>query len=304
MSSHCACAKKHDTPQNYALNFHIIPLHFEITNEALVNHIINIEDPYLQHISLHLVHRYQEGNSNFSKCNIPDNKTTACLYLNHWSNYMKDLYTYAGKCPKKENLWKRYIDSLWKLLENTYTVRTSKTNKAWCTVYNYGTYNKTPIPIKLSNKYNEIVQKSCNPTILQPSLPACEKYIDGTASHRTPQTDDSPKSDCLCSTESSIAFAQQAQGVSEESIQNSSDSTTFYIALSSGFTLLGTIVILFFLYKFTPLISWLNRKRINKKELGSYINEVEEEELLGDYENMEVHNQNIRNKIFYNSLRL
>ncbi|SBT55367.1 PIR Superfamily Protein [Plasmodium ovale wallikeri] len=304
MSSHCGCEKKHDTPQNYALNFHIIPLNFEITNEALVNHIIKIDDPYLQHISLHLVHRYQEGNSNFSKCTIPDNKRTACRYLNYWSNYIKDLYTYAGKCSKKENLWKSHIDTLWKLLENTYTVQTGKSNEAWCKEYNYDTYNKTPIPTNLSIKYDEIVQKYCNPTIPQPSLPVCEGYIDGSASHRIAPIDDSPQSNCLCSTESSMTFAQQAQGVSEECIQNSSDSTTFYIALSSGFTLLGTIFILFFLYKFTPLISWLNRKRINKKELGSYINEVEEEELLGDYENMEVHNQNIRNKIFYNSLRL
>ncbi|SBT84437.1 PIR protein [Plasmodium ovale] len=303
MSSHCGCKKTHYTPQNYALNFNIIPLNFEITDKALIDHIIKIDDPYLQHISLHLVHLYQEGNTNFSNCTISDNKRTACSYLNHWSNYMKDLYTYTGKCAKKENLWKNHIDTLWKLLEKIHTVRTTTSNKVWCTEYKYDTYNKTPIPKYLSIKYNEIVQKYCNPTIPQPSVPICEKYIDVPESPRTPQKDDSPKSDCLCSTESSITYAQQAQCVSEECIQNCSDSTTFYIALSSGFTLLGTFVILFILYKFTPLISWLNRKRINRKELGSYINEVEEGEILGDYEHMDVQNQNIRNKIFYHSLR-
>ncbi|SBT55783.1 PIR Superfamily Protein [Plasmodium ovale wallikeri] len=138
---------------------YIIPATFDITDKDIIDHVIKINDPVLQHISLRQEHCYQERNSNFANCNISDNKITTFQCLNNCSRYMKDLNTYAGTCKKKEGLWKNHLEKLWISLEKKYTVSTYKSIKVCCKGFSYSIYNKTLILQIFSSKYNETLEK-------------------------------------------------------------------------------------------------------------------------------------------------
>ncbi|SBS90182.1 PIR Superfamily Protein, partial [Plasmodium ovale curtisi] len=111
----CGCREdnSHETPKNYALNFNVIPNSFDIKNENIIEHIKAIDDPLLQQVSLYLTYHYQQGDVNFTKCPISNNRTTACQYLNKWSWHIKNIFTSSEKCIKKNELWKAHIDKLW-----------------------------------------------------------------------------------------------------------------------------------------------------------------------------------------------
>ncbi|SBT03030.1 PIR Superfamily Protein [Plasmodium ovale curtisi] len=303
MISTCGCNgdNSHETPEKYALNFGIIPTNFNITNESIINHIKTIGDPLLQQVSLYLTYHYRRGYANFSKCPIWDNRNTACRYLNQWSWHLKNIFTCSEKCTKKNELWSTYIDKLWDLLKTNFTDENNARNTPWCHRFINPSYNKTPIPEKLVTIFDNNVNKYSNSVSTHPSSTMCEKPSDSSTLSVQSQVLFPSIDKCTCPEESSKILAQQSQPSPEISNFNCSSDIKFYIALSSLFTFLGTISIIFLLYKFTPLISWIIRRSKSKNGIDRYINE-ETNEFLNTYENSDIPTKNRRNHLFYHSM--
>ncbi|SBT51660.1 PIR Superfamily Protein [Plasmodium ovale wallikeri] len=301
MSTLCGCsgvnANSHVTPEIYALNFNFIPTNFYITNKNIINHIKTIGDPLLQQVSLYLAYHYQRGDANFSKCPIRDNRNTACRYLNQWSWKIKNIYTYSEKCTKKNELWSTYIDKLWDLLKINFTDENNSSNTPWCKRYDIHSYNPTPLPESIKSTYEQNVNNYCNSINTQSTL-TCGK---NTPLSTIPAQVFPPNSNCICPAKSSERLSQNEKPPSEISSLNCSSDIKFYIALSSLFTFLGTISILFLLYKFTPLKSWIIRSSKSKNGIDRYIIE-ETEEFLNTYENSDMPTKNRRNQLFYHSM--
>ncbi|SBT55550.1 PIR Superfamily Protein [Plasmodium ovale wallikeri] len=300
MSPTCSCSgvSSHETPQEYALNFNIIPTNFNITNDNIINYIKTIGDPLLQQIFLYLTYHYQKGNANFAKCPTRDNKSTACQYLNKWSWLMENIFTCSEKCDKKSELWKAHIDKLWDLLIKNYTNTNNARNTPWCTRHDIHSYNPTPVPKSIQSAFEQNANNYCN-SINTQSTHTCEK---NTSLSTTPVQVISPhNSNCICPPELSVPIARQEKTHSEIPNLNCSSDIKFYIALSSLFTFLGTISILFLLYKFTPLKSWIIRRSKSKNGVDRYINE-ETDEFLNTYENSDMPTKNRRNHLFYHSM--
>ncbi|SBT52830.1 PIR Superfamily Protein [Plasmodium ovale wallikeri] len=300
MSANCGCigANSHVTPEKYALNFNVIPSSFYIKKENIIEYIKTIDDPLLQQVSLYLTYYYQQGDANFSKCSISTNRTTACQYLNKWSWHIKNIFTYSEKCDKKNKLWKAHIDKLWDLLKINFTNTKNSKNTPWCTKYDDNIYNKTPVPESMQSAFEQNVNNYCNSINTQSTL-TCENNtpLSTTPVHVIAPSD----SNFICPSESSERLSQQKNPPTEIPNLNSSSDIKFYIALSSLFTFLGTISILFLLYKFTPLKSWIIRSSKSKNGMDRYINE-ESDEFLNTYENSDMPTKNRRNQLFYHSM--
>ncbi|SBS84790.1 PIR protein [Plasmodium ovale] len=241
------------------------------TNENIyLNRIKDIDDPILRHISYYMVANYLDGNGNYNITNSQSNRTTVCQQFNRWLGERKHLFTYGGKCEKNEKLWKTHIDPLYVILESNNKWK----DKAWCTIRpnmfeNNFLNNIGPPPV-----CRDIAQEKCKNTL-----------------HSTP------------------SFPIQ-QATVERHIQvpcaenNSSCSIEFYISLTICCTILGTFLMFFLLYKFTPFVPWLYKRRIKKKSMQRYINEEEQEDnLFGySYDTSTAHFHNKGNYISYNSL--
>ncbi|SBT55472.1 PIR Superfamily Protein [Plasmodium ovale wallikeri] len=300
MSAICGCNgdNSHDTPDKYALNFNVIPKSFNIKKQDIIDYIEKIDDPFLQQVSLYLTYYYQQGAANFSKCRINNNRTTACQYLNQWSWHIKNIFTCSEKCTEKNELWKIHINKLWELLKTNFTNTINSRNTPWCNRYDKHTYNQTPVPDSMKSAFEKNVNNYCN-SINAQSTPTCEPNTTlSTASVQVfPPSDSNP----ICPAESSERLSQQGKQSSEISNLNYSSDIKFYIALSSLFTFLGTISIIFLLYKFTPLKSWIIRSSKSKKGIDRYIND-ETDEFLNTYENSDMPTKNRRNHLFYHSM--
>ncbi|SBS93381.1 unspecified product, partial [Plasmodium ovale curtisi] len=248
MSAICGCNgdKSHETPDKYALNFSIIPNHFDITKENIIKHINTIDDPLLQQISLYLTYYYQQGAANFSKCPISTNRTTACQYLNKWSWHIKNIFTCSEKCTKQNELWNNHIDKLWELLKTNFTNTYNASNIPWCKRYDNDYYIQTPVPKFMKSTFEQNVNNYSNSINTQSTL-TCEQNT--TLSTASEQVFPPSNSNSICPAESSVRMIQQENTPTEIPNLNSSSDIKFYIALSSLFTFLGTISILFFLYK-------------------------------------------------------
>ncbi|SBT53220.1 PIR Superfamily Protein [Plasmodium ovale wallikeri] len=299
----CPCSgdNSHETPDKYALNFSIIPNNFYITNENIINHIKTIDDPLLQQISLYLTYYYQKGHDNFSKCPTRNNRSTACQYLNQWSWHIENIFTCSEKCTKRNKLWKAYIDTLWDLLITNFTKKNNGSYTPWCNRFINTDYNKTPIPNNLETTFDINVNKYNKALSAHPSSTMCEKPSDSSTLPVTSHVNFPSIGKCTCPEESPKFSAQQSQPSAEISNLNCSSDIKFYIALSSLFTFLGTISILFLLYKFTPLKSWIIRSSKSKNGIDRYINE-ETDEFLNTYENSDMPTKNRRNHLFYHSM--
>ncbi|SBT00427.1 PIR Superfamily Protein [Plasmodium ovale curtisi] len=296
----CPCNgnNSHDTPDKYALNFNVIPKSFNIKKQDIINHIKKIDDPLLLQVSLYLTHHYQQGDANFAKCPIQNNRTTACQHLNKWLWHIKNIFTCSEKCTKKKELWKNHIDTLWDLLKINFTDTNNSSNTPWCKRYDDNIYIKTPVPESMQSAFEQNANNYCNSINTQSTL-TCE---NNTSLSTTPVQVIAP-SDCnsICSAESSERLFQQENPPTEIPNLNCSSDIKFYIALSSLFTFLGTLSILFLLYKFTPLKSWIIRISKSKNGIDRYINE-ETDEFLNTYENSDMPTKNRRNYLFYHSM--
>ncbi|SBS94654.1 PIR Superfamily Protein [Plasmodium ovale curtisi] len=300
MSALCGCsgADSHVTPEIYALNFNFIPNDFDIKKENIIEHIKEIDDPLLQQVSLYLSYYYQQGHAHFSKCPISNNRSTACQYLNQWSWHIKNIFTCSEKCTKKNELWKIHIDKLWELLKTDFTDENNSRNTPWCKRYNIHSYNPTPVPESIKSTFDQNANNYCNSINTQSTL-TCE---NNTSLSTTPVQVIAPSdSNFICPSESSERLSQQENPPTEISNLNCSLDIKFYIALSSLFTFLGTISVIFLLYKFTPLKSWIIHSSKSKNGIDSYINE-ETDEFLNTYENSDMATKNRRNHLFYHSM--
>ncbi|KNA00912.1 hypothetical protein PVNG_05342 [Plasmodium vivax North Korean] len=128
------------------------------------------------------------------------------------------------------------------MLKNEYT--TSKKNgKPWCDKY----------PIKLTTTYpRELTSLSCDETITPESKSA----------------DPSPQpveTNCKCPpSEVPVIPLLPVQAPEADRTKN--------IAVTSGFTAAGTLGTLFFLYRFTPMMSWFRRPGMNNVGTDLYMN--------------------------------
>ncbi|SBT84412.1 PIR protein [Plasmodium ovale] len=300
MFATCRCngSNSHVTPEKYALNFNVIPSSFDIEKENIIEHIKAIDDPLLQQVSLYLTYHYQRGDANFSKCLIRNNRSTACQYLNKWSWHIENIFTCSEKCNKKNELWKAHIDKLWDLLITNYTNTNNARNMPWCTRHDKRFYKKTPVPESMKSTFERNVNNYYNSINTQSTL-TCEQ---NTTLSTTPVQVIAPSdSNFICPSESSERLSQQENPPTEIPNLNCSLDLKFYIALSSLFTFLGTISIIFLLYKFTPLKSWIIRSSKSKNGIDRYINE-ENNEFLNTYENSDIPTKNRRNHLFYHSM--
>ncbi|SBS99766.1 PIR Superfamily Protein [Plasmodium ovale curtisi] len=300
MFATCRCngSNSHVTPEKYALNFNVIPSSFDIEKENIIEHIKAIDDPLLQQVSLYLTYHYQRGDANFSKCLISTNKTSACQYLNKWSWHIKNIFTCSEKCIKQNELWNTHIDTLWELLKTNFTNTINSKNMPWCTRYDDNIYIKTPVPESMQSAFEQNVNNYSN-SINTQSILTCE---NNTSLSTTPVQVIAPSdSNFICPSESLERLSQQEKPPSEISNLNCSSDIKFYIALSSLFTFLGTLSILFLLNKFTPLKSWIIRSSKSKNGIDRHINE-ENDEFLNTYENSDMPTKNRRNHLFYHSM--
>ncbi|SBT55722.1 PIR Superfamily Protein [Plasmodium ovale wallikeri] len=297
----CSGANSHVTPEIYAHKFSTIPPTFNIGKEDIIEYIKKIDDPLLQQVSLYLSYYYQQGHAYFSKCPISNNRSTACQYLNQWSWHIKNIFTCSGKCTKNNELWSTYIDELWDLLKTNFTDENNRRNTPWCTRFIKPSYNETPIPEKLVTTFDNNVNKYSNSVSTHPSSTMCEKPSGSSTLPDNSHVHFPSIDKCPCPEESSRILAQQSQPSPEKSNPNCFSDLNYYIVLSSAFTFLGTISILFLLYKFTPLKSWIIRSSKSKNGIDRYINE-ETDEFLNTYENSDVPTKNRRNHLFYHSM--
>ncbi|SBS90721.1 PIR Superfamily Protein, partial [Plasmodium ovale curtisi] len=208
-----------------------------------------------------------------------------------------NIFTCSEKCTKKNELWKAHIDKLWELLKINFTNTNNSKNTPWCTRYDNHSLIRTPVPDFMQSTFEQNVNKYCNSINTQSTL-TCENH-----NSLSPISEKVITPDCntICPAESSERLFQQEKPPSEISNLNCSSDIKFYIALSSLFTFLGTLSILFLLNKFTPLKSWIIRSSKSKNGIDRYINE-ENNEFLNTYENSDIPTKNRRNHLFYHSM--
>ncbi|SBT56103.1 PIR Superfamily Protein [Plasmodium ovale wallikeri] len=260
------CGQSHVTPEMYAADLNnIAATEYEFSDSSYLYFIESIDNPFLQHIFYYIGRNYELGGEEFSTCKKSGD--AACQYLKKWITLKKDLFTYGGKHTQNETSWYLYFSQLSKKLENI-----RKYNK-WCTFSNQFFTTKTGFPEELNSpNFNKIISQH-------------EIYI--------------PKYDCAhCTTNCNRTETHAMQ--TSIPVNECSCNTEYTSAMSVGFTLLGTFVTFFLLYKFTNIVSWLYGLQTGKKRENRYIDEEEMYEFpKHSYENNVSHRQNRRNQIFY-----
>ncbi|SBT03027.1 PIR Superfamily Protein [Plasmodium ovale curtisi] len=246
----------------------------DFDDDNYIELIKKTNNPFLQHIFYYMIRNYSLGNENFAKCKSSI-RDAACQNFKKWITLKKDLFTYGGQCTENETLWYVTFNQVWNKLErDSYYGR-------WCTIRrNTLTTDKTYFPEDLkSPDFSSISVNS-------------KKYT-------------SESNDLVCPPCS--GGSDQVHHLALESftpVHECSSSTTYGVPMAVGFTLLGTFVILSFLYKFTNIISWLYSNQTRKTRKSIYIDENEECEMPRiSYDNDITFAQNRRNRISYHSLK-
>ncbi|SCA59582.1 VIR protein [Plasmodium vivax] len=219
-----------------------LPRFYNVKGEYL-DHIKKITDPILKYVSIYLVEYYIDG-YNYYHNSEESHRTEACGYLNKWLQEKKDLFTYGEKCKTKMNLWTNEIETLWKMLKiNKYTIPDNNSRKPWCNEITLT--HKTIYPSALTSmKCEESISQDYRSTYSPPS-PVTEK--------------------CECSpSEVPVTPEQLDHPVETDRTKN--------LAVTSGFTAAGTLGTLFFLYRFTPMMSWFRRPGMNNVGTDLYMN--------------------------------
>ncbi|SBS95033.1 PIR protein [Plasmodium ovale] len=239
-------------------------------------------DPYLQHIALYLIENYLDVKKHLEK-DSTFSKNTACDNLNRWFDERKNIFTFSGKCESKVKHWDIQIEQLWKNMQADDPNHT-------CIRYTRFT-NTADFPYDMKKP------------ICYKSVP--EDYICYSPKQVVSATGKTcPKSEQIivpakCPTDDKSYVSSQVQ---TQAASDSFHSTLPTVGLSVGSTLFGTGFLLFFLYKFTPLVSWLYNRRINNTRYPQYFMEDESfESYEGSSENAYTHSNNERNYIHYHS---
>ncbi|SBT73832.1 PIR protein [Plasmodium ovale] len=278
-----------------------------------LNKVMSIEDPILQLISLDMIEYYMELKKNAPDCH-KDNP--ACVALNWWLNQRKYFFSFAEKCEKKKKQWEDTIEPLWNELQ------ADSKYESWCKRKIY-TFNTTFPTEMTSIKCNGIQNENQSSICPEQQCPSCpEKQCPSCPEQQCPscpelnctkcselQCPDYHKESCTpcrpqveCSNNiSSETHLERIELPSKDSFsQFFSDSISSQVIPMMGGTLLGVLFILFLLYKFTPLVSWLYSRQRKTSKLRRQVNEELENAFLDNsYENTDEGSSGMGNNIFY-----
>ncbi|SBS93208.1 PIR protein [Plasmodium ovale] len=256
---------------------------FSNVKQQYIDIIKSYSDPYLQHVALYLIENYLEVKHHLVK-DSRYSKNVACNNLNRWFDERKNLFTFSEKCKTKNIHWEIQIEDLWKRIQEEDPEHTCQRYKVFTNTANFPDDLKNPICYKSVPENCEC--SSPKPDVVstvENSCPKCEKSI----------------MPANCPTFDTSFIPSQAQ-IQERSESCSSALPT--MAISLGSILMGTVVILFCLYKFTPLISWLYNRKINNRRNTQYFMK---DESFGSYErypeNAYAQLNNERNYLLYHS---
>ncbi|KMZ83166.1 hypothetical protein PVBG_06343 [Plasmodium vivax Brazil I] len=142
---HCKWPNKYDSKNNefeYRCGTDVFETYYKDWDpdfKNYLNHINEINDPILKHISIYFVQHYINGYRYYHESGS-NHRNTACQYLKHWLQEKKDLFTYGETCQTKIDLWDKVIGNLWNVLKNQYTVQDFYGKNPWC--------KKTPLSEK------------------------------------------------------------------------------------------------------------------------------------------------------------
>ncbi|KMZ91871.1 hypothetical protein PVMG_04430 [Plasmodium vivax Mauritania I] len=204
---------------------------FDRVNKEYLDYIKGIKDPILRHISLYFVQYYIDGYY-YYRYSQNSQKDGACDYLKRWLQERKDLFTYGEKCPTKMTLWKDKVEPLWEKLEKDYSIQNHGVN-SWCNnkypLFLQTEYPQGLTPFNCDERISQETSKAnCpSPPVQAPcSCPPCKTSVFFPQTYQPPQTDELQQIDQLQQTD-----------------------RTKNLAVTSGFTAVGTLVTLFFLYR-------------------------------------------------------
>ncbi|VVA00038.1 PIR protein [Plasmodium vivax] len=248
---------------------------FDNVEEKYLNIIKKINDPILRHISLYFVQYYIDGYHYF-RDSPQVHRDGACQYLRLWLQEKKDLFTYGGNCKKKKELWESNFKKLWDMLGNIYTITEDNKPRPWCKDYELAQLTILP---------REVIFSNCDDIISQEH---------SSKVHSCPTV----QKECNCSVnETPISSPEtvppQEAGHPPETDQLSGTDRTKNLAVTSGFTAVGTLGTLFFLYRFTPMMSWFRRPGMNNVGTDLYMNPGGAESFLS------MQQDNGSNNLFY-----
>ncbi|SCO72496.1 VIR protein [Plasmodium vivax] len=231
-------------------------------------HLIkNTNDPILRYIALHLIDNYETSKQYFSKSGMR-NHNTACELLNRWLDQKKSFFTHVGKCNENVQSWNNYIKPIWdKLSQNK--------NENWCKRVEYYS-NTLNIPEKLlppicykhvPKNYNCTQPLYKNRKITQNMCNNIEEYCSQCKEKNffkqlKPIFQTNATKTCSLNNNPDILSLPQEQIYCKEC-----SSSIYTTALSVCVSFFGTLYILLFLYKFTPLGSKLSNGGRKKKRL-------------------------------------
>ncbi|KMZ88465.1 hypothetical protein PVBG_05423 [Plasmodium vivax Brazil I] len=184
-----------------------------------LNHINEINDPILRHISMYFVQHYIDGHHYYRESD-PTHRNAACQYIIHWLQEKKDLFTYGEKCKTKKELWKTNFDALLTMLKSKYIIKEYKITKPWCNDFEL---------VELTSFDPGVTLNNCEENISQVSSSPCPSTLPNITNCECPQTVDP------------MIPSQQDQPPETDRTKN--------LAVTSGFTAAGTLGTLFFLYR-------------------------------------------------------
>ncbi|KMZ88909.1 hypothetical protein PVBG_05838 [Plasmodium vivax Brazil I] len=197
---------------------------FDLENDEYLEYMNKINDPTLKYVSVYLVQYYKDGYKYFGKSTKPY-RSGACRYLIKWLHEKRDLFTYGKMCQKKLNLWNDKIVKLWEML-----LKNSKyfdnEQKPWCD-NPLLSFETTFPPYVSMHKCAEIISKE-----------PCSKVLD------CPQV----PTECNCSVKEIPVNSLETAPLPETNHPPDTDRTK-NLAVTSGFTAVGTLGTLFFLYR-------------------------------------------------------
>ncbi|SBT01850.1 PIR Superfamily Protein [Plasmodium ovale curtisi] len=255
--------------------------------EEYLNKIKYFSDPILRHYALYLYHNYKDAQKYFNKT-LSNRENTACDNLNRWIDQRKSFFTHAAKCEENLKLWKRDMDPLWKLVQTLLPGNQCERNEIFSAT---SEFPKSLIP------------------------PVCYKHVPehficvNPPRERIPRPQSSPShpkqpTEVKAAVPAKCPTLDTSQSISQavmDFVCEECPSTTPVIAFTTFSTMFGTFILLFFLYKFTPLIPWLYRRRVNGSIPGRHIIEETYEEFEQASQSTSANYQNRRNYLHYQS---
>ncbi|SBS90549.1 PIR Superfamily Protein [Plasmodium ovale curtisi] len=281
----------------FLYHYNDVRSNFEDNIKPYLETIKKITDPILQHISLYLIDNYTYARQYFDNKGTPL-QNEACKNLNRWLDQRKSLFTYAGKCQSNLNLWEKYIDPLWKELEDENKEKTCKRYK----IYDKSTVIPPELLLSTCNKHVPDNYKCTEPSEI--TTCKCENTPPECSKTSIPLVSLFPAKDIVSAQSTFDVTSNTPSQLQSEMECEVCPSVTNYIIISVGFTLLFSIFFLFFLFKFTSFLScFYNRQMKEERVIQDIVDEQTYEALGRNSQNTEANLDNRRNYLLYSSIR-